>query len=107
MVPAPAPAETALPEQRISVRHEPERRRFVLDVGGRRAGFVEYFETGARRVFVHTEVGQIFSGRGLASVLVRSALETTREERREVAAVCPFVRRWLESHEGFEDIAPL
>ncbi|MGQ7297254.1 GNAT family N-acetyltransferase [Quadrisphaera sp. KR29] len=100
----PAVALPPLAEARVVVVHVPEQRRFEVRVGGRRAGFTEYFETGDRRVFVHTEVGQAFSGRGLASAVVRRALEATREDGRRAAAVCPYVSRWLASHPGFEDL---
>lgn len=98
------PPAPALPEPRRVVLHVPEKRRFEVHVGGRRAGFTEYFEAEGRRVFVHTEIGQAFSGRGLASAVVREALEATRAEGRKVAAICPFVTRWLASHTGYEDL---
>jgi uncharacterized protein len=99
--PAPAPA---LPEARQVVLHVPEKRRFEVHVGGRRAGFTEYFESEGRRVFVHTEIGQAFSGRGLASAVVRHALEQTRAEGRRAAAICPFVSRWVAAHPEFDDV---
>lgn len=97
-----APAPAAATEVRVThLRHQ---RRFALDVGGRRAGFTEYFEADGRRAFVHTEVGQPFTGRGLASVLVRSAMSATRADGLQVVALCPYVRRWVEGHPGYEDL---
>lgn len=86
------------------VTHLPEQRRYVIDVGHRRAGFTEYFEAGDRRVFVHTQIDQPFSGRGLASALVRGALASTRDDGRRIAAMCPYVTRWLSTHHEFDDV---
>ncbi|MBC3763348.1 GNAT family N-acetyltransferase [Quadrisphaera oryzae] len=106
--PPAAPPSTrpgaVLPEARQVVLHVPEKRRYEVHVGGRRAGFTEYFESEGRRVFVHTEVGQAFSGRGLASAVVRHALEQTRTDGRRAAAICPFVSRWVAAHPEFDDV---
>ncbi|MDN3258801.1 GNAT family N-acetyltransferase [Streptomyces sp. CSDS2] len=46
-----------------------------------------------------------FSGRGLASRLVREALGDVRETGRQVVPVCPYVKAFLERHEELADIA--
>lgn len=108
MAPADQPTTTTgtapAPAHAVRITHQPAQRRFVLDVGGRRAGFTEYFEAEGRRAFVHTEVGQPFTGRGLASALVRAAMTTTRADGLQVVAMCPYVRRWVEGHPGYEDL---
>ena len=101
---SPASLRPSRPADLVRVEHLPAQRRFVLHVGARRAGFTEYFEAEGRRAFVHTEVGQPFTGRGLASVLVRAAMTTTRADGLQVVALCPYVRRWVEGHPGYEDL---
>ena len=51
-----------------------------------------------RRVFFHTEVGEEFSGHGLAGIVVEEAVRATREEGLTVVPVCPYVKKWLTKH---------
>lgn len=53
---------------------------------------------GAERVFYHTTVDEAYGGRGLASMLVRQAMDRTAEDGLAVAPVCPYVKKWLENH---------
>lgn len=78
--------------------------RFVVEVDGRPAGLARFAERDGRRVFFHTEVGDEFEGQGLASTLVRQALDRTREDGLRVVAVCPYVKRWVEKHDGYADL---
>ncbi len=54
------------------------------------------------RIFFHTEVGEEYGGRGLASLLIAEALADTTAQGRTIVAVCPFVRGHLEKkgHDG-------
>ena len=54
--------------------------RFVVEVDGRPAGLARFAERDGRRIFFHTEVGDEFEGQGLASTLVRQALDRTEPE---------------------------
>ncbi|CAL9279947.1 GNAT family N-acetyltransferase [Streptomyces sp. SudanB182_2057] len=88
-----------------TVRHVPERFRYEIEVDGRTAGFTAYRDRGERqRVFYHTKIYEAFSGRGLASRLVREALVDVRETGRLVVPVCPYVKAFLDKQEGFADI---
>ena len=53
---------------------------------------------GPERIFFHTEVGEEYGGRGLASLLIRQALFDTTSAGRRIVAVCPFVKGHLEKH---------
>lgn len=57
------------------------------------------------RVFPHTEVDDEFSGHGLASRLVREALDQTIAEGFRIVPVCPYVKRWIERHDGYSEHA--
>lgn len=59
-------------------------------------------EEGPERIFFHTEVGEEYGGRGLASLLIRQALLDTTATGRRIVAVCPFVKSHLEKkgHNG-------
>jgi hypothetical protein len=87
------------------VRRRDEPRCYEILVGGERVGLAAYRDRGEQRVFFHTEVDDAFAGRGLASVLVRRALEDVRAQGMRAVPVCPYVAKWLAGHEGFADIA--
>lgn len=57
---------------------------------------------GPERIFFHTEVGEEYGGRGLASLLIGEALVDTTASGRTIVAVCPFVSGHLKKkgHEG-------
>ncbi|MDC5696261.1 N-acetyltransferase [Intrasporangium calvum] len=86
------------------VTHNPDRSRFEIAVGETRAGFTEYTEQHRRRIFFHTEVDEEYSGQGLAAILVRQALNATREHGLRIVAVCPYVARYVQQHPGWTDI---
>ena len=71
--------------------------RFVLRAEGGEAELV-YRRDGRRLVLVHTGVPEALGGRGIGARLVAAALERAREEGLVVVPVCPYARRWLETH---------
>lgn len=85
------------------VTHEPAHHRYEIALDGTRAGLLAYVDDGDRRIFHHTEIGDEYGGRGLASTLVRSALTATRDEGKRIVPVCPYVRRWVGSHDDVTD----
>ncbi|MFI8004851.1 GNAT family N-acetyltransferase [Streptomyces sp. NPDC086010] len=86
------------------VRRVDERHRYEIGVDGVRAGLTAYRDRDGQRVFFHTGIDDAFGGRGLASVLVREALEDVRSSGRRIVPVCPYVAKFLKKHEEFADI---
>jgi predicted GNAT family acetyltransferase len=86
------------------VRQDVERGLYEFFVDGRLGGLVQYLDRGVERVFVHTETEPGYEGQGLATELVRKALESTRAEGMRIVAVCPFVAAWVGRHHDFDDI---
>ena len=81
---------TTSDDQVITVTDNPGEHRFEIHVGGALAGFTEYRPpTGDRYAFVHTEIGEEFGGRGLASRLIKGALDEMRARGIGRAAVLP------------------
>ncbi|MGO0575780.1 GNAT family N-acetyltransferase [Ornithinimicrobium panacihumi] len=78
--------------------------RFEITVDGQVAGFAQFVDHDGRRVFFHTETRPEFSGQGLAGQVVEHALAATRDEGLRIVAVCPYVKKWLETHEGYGDL---
>ncbi|GAB83798.1 GNAT family N-acetyltransferase [Gordonia rubripertincta] len=91
-----------------SVRDNTSARRYEITVDGTTdgvvAGFAEYRDradgsgTDTERVFFHTEVAEEFGGRGLATILVREALDDARSRGLVIVGVCPLVGAFLKKH---------
>ena len=86
----------------------PDQRRFEIHVDGELAGFSEYelMDGGRYYAFSHTETDDRFQGQGLASVLVKEALDQVRAKGAGVLPYCPFVRTWLRRHPDYVDLVP-
>jgi predicted GNAT family acetyltransferase len=88
------------------VVHEPARSRYVLRRGDDELGFAAY-ETGERGeiVFTHTEIDPERQEKGLGSQLVRGALDDVRaNSTARVVAKCPFVFKYISTHEEYQDL---
>ena len=86
------------------VRHDEAANRYVLEVGGQELGFTEYQSDGSRRVFTHTEVDQSLEGQGMGSLLVREALDDTRQQGKRIVPVCGFVAVYIKKHHDWDDV---
>ena len=84
----------------------PQRGRFEVLLDGEVAGYTLYRDNGGERTFPHTEVDEGFQGRGLATVLIRAALDATRAAGLTVNPVCPAVRRFISREGAYLDIVP-
>src|SRR5438105_15907871 len=60
--------------------------------------FLTFHRNGKRISLIHTEVPEALEGRGLASLLAKTALEYARSNDLTVVPICPFVRSYLEKH---------
>lgn len=78
--------------------------RFTISVDGQQAGYTEFVDHEGQRIFPHTVVDDEFSGRGLATILVREALEATRDAGLRIVPVCSMVAGFLEKNHEFDDI---
>jgi predicted GNAT family acetyltransferase len=86
-----------------AVRDNKLQRRFELDVEGQVA-FANYRETPQAVIITHTETPRSLRGRGIASELVRGALELIRADGRKVIAGCGFVVDYLGKHPEYRDL---
>jgi uncharacterized protein len=78
--------------------------RFEIYDDGELAGFTDYHQAGDVMIFRHTEIDDRFRGRGLATELIRSALDDVRTRGFAVRPVCPLVRRFIVEHEDYHDL---
>jgi predicted GNAT family acetyltransferase len=91
-------------ESQVDIRDEPGEEAYVIEVDGIRAGKAEYRSIEGRRVFTHTEVDGGYSGMGLATRLVRFALDDMRAQQTQVVPLCPFFAAYIRRHPEFDDL---
>ena len=88
------------------VRENAAKHRFEIWLGDERAGMTLYQGEGQTLQFVHTEIDGRFEGKGLASILIREALDTVRARGVSVLPYCPFVKRFIQKHPEYLDLVP-
>jgi uncharacterized protein len=86
-----------------AVRDNKALHRFELDAHGQVA-FAIYRETPQAVIITHTETPRPLRGRGIASELVKGALEMIRADGRRVIAGCDFVVDYLNRHPEYRDM---
>jgi len=86
-----------------AVRDNKVLHRFELDAEGQVA-FANYRPTPQAIIITHTETPRALRGRGIASELVKGALETIRADGHKVIAGCGFVMDYLSKHPEYRDI---
>jgi len=86
-----------------AVRQNTTLSRFELDADGTTA-IANYRLTDGVMTFTHTEVAARLRGRGIASRLVRGALESARAQGLKVVPRCGFVGAFLARHPEFSDL---
>ena len=74
-----------------------------LDVDGQIA-FANYRETPQAVIITHTETPRGLRGHGIASELVKGALELIRADGQKVIAGCGFVVDYLGRHPEYRDL---
>ena len=90
-----------------AVRDNKDRSRFELDVGqqtGHELAFANYRLTPTAVIITHTETPRALRGRGIASELIKGALELIRKDGRKVIAGCGFVVDYLDKHPEDADL---
>ena len=89
----------------FQAQHEENRARFVIVVEEEEA-FVEYRRPDERTLdLVHTLTPPAARGKGIAGVLVRTALEYAREHGLRVIPTCSYVASYLERHPEYASLA--
>ena len=72
-------------------------RRFELAINGHVA-FLDYERAGRELRLLHTEVPSALQGRGLATHLIRHAIDTAKHEKRQIVSMCSAVDNYLAKH---------
>jgi uncharacterized protein len=85
------------------VRDNRAEQEFELTVDGHRA-LAAYQIEGDTIVFTHTLVPKAIEGRGVASKLIRGALDSARDRGLKVVPQCPFVAAYIKRHPDTQDL---
>lgn len=86
-----------------AVRDNKAQNRFELDIDGQMA-FANYRKTPSAIIITHTATPHALRGRGIASELVKGALELIRADGHKVVAGCGFVVDYLRKHPQYADM---
>jgi uncharacterized protein len=86
----------------MTVRHNAGQSRYELDTEHGLAVAV-YRERGGRSTFTHTEVPPADQGKGIATRLVRAALDDTRRRGFKIVPACSFVAAFVRRHPEYDD----
>jgi len=90
-----------------AVHDDPNRFRYELEEDGTVVGYATYRISDGLIEFLHTEVNAEWSGRGLAGVLIRFALDDARRRGLGVLPHCPYVRSFIETNaDEYLDLVP-
>jgi uncharacterized protein len=90
----------------VQVSNNPEEHRYEVRADGDLAGYTVYRERPGLIVFVHTEIDPRFEGHGLASQLIRNALEDAKDRELQVLPFCPFVNGYIDRHREYVELVP-
>ncbi|WP_174298390.1 GNAT family N-acetyltransferase [Sphingomonas bacterium] len=85
------------------VRDDPAGRRYELALG-REAAFAAYDLAGETITFTHTVVPPDRRGEGIATLVVRAALDDARRRGLGVVPQCPFVAAYINAHPETQDL---
>jgi len=89
-----------MPDQ---IRDNKAESRFEMDADGDLA--VAYYKRGPGIItFNHTETPYRLQGQGIASRLIRGALDAARAEGLKVVPRCSFVSAYMARHQEFNDL---
>jgi len=87
----------------VSLRHNSAHSRYEAEVDGH-LSYVEYTLDGKRLTLTHTFVPPELRGRGIAEVLVRTALDAARADGRRVVPECSYVARFIAKHQEYQTL---
>ena len=88
----------------MTVQHNSDSRTYDAIVGGQVVGTVVYESKGSMVVISHTVVEPDYRRQGIASELVREALDDIRERRMTVSNYCGFIASFIEAHPEYGDL---
>ncbi len=90
----------------LKINHNPELNRFEANLAEGTAELV-YMKVGDTLIFHHTEVPEALEGQGIGSKLAKVGLEYVKENNISAAALCPFVKAYVQRHPEYQSLLKL
>ncbi len=90
----------------VAVHDNQNKHRYEASIDGALLGFAAYRIQPPAISFTHTEVNERFERQGIASALIREALEDARRRDLEVLPFCPFVSSFIAKHHEYVELVP-
>lgn len=88
----------------MDIRHDASARRFSTEIDGS-TGYLDYVELDDRTLdYRRTYVPDALRGRGVASALVRHALDYARERQMKIIPTCSFVAATIDRNPEYRDL---
>ncbi|NEP83939.1 MAG: N-acetyltransferase, partial [Okeania sp. SIO3B3] len=78
--------------------------RYEVQLDDGQFALIDYKLRGDLIIMTHTEVPLEYEGRGIASNLVKFALDDARAQGYQVKPSCPFVRNYIKRHPEYESL---
>ncbi len=89
----------------IEIRDEREDGRYTAYADGREVGHATWVRVRDTVALPHTEVDSAQAGKGIGSLLARRVFDDARVEHLTILPMCPFMKRWVELHPDYRDVA--
>ena len=87
----------------LPVVHNAAAKRLEINLDGKTA-FSKYLLVGEKMIIEHTEVPVELEGSGIASRIVRTALDYARAQNLKVMPLCPFTAGFMHRHPEYQDL---
>ena len=91
--------------QDITVVHEPERSRFAVYESGQTAYLSYHVLEDGTLDFAYTYTPLAIRGRGIATAIIRTALEYAKDQGKKIEPTCPFVATYIDRHRNYQEIS--
>jgi predicted GNAT family acetyltransferase len=88
----------------LVIRDNVEKHRFEIDLGDGSFAIAQYVLPEGKIMFTHTEVPPAHQGKGLGTLLIKTALAAARERGLQVIPICPFFAAYIETHQEEQDL---
>ena len=89
----------------IRLSLDAQRRLYVatLVADGTLVSMCAYQDSGAKRLFIHTETADTFTGKEVAEKLVRYALNATVAEEKTIVPACSYMANFVHKHRDWSE----
>lgn len=91
-------------DQVIAILDHPEDEYYEVTSGDDRVGMLVYHVIGTKLTITHTWIAESHRGQGLASILIRHALDDIRTKSVAVSNYCPIVGSYIEKNPEYGDL---